>query len=307
MSYPKISIVTPSFNQDEFLEQTIQSVVSQNYPNLEYIVIDGGSSDNSPAIIKNYSDNLSYWISEPDGGHGNGLNKGFSRSTGEIMGWINSDDMLTAWSLRTVAEIFTKFPHVNWIHGTNSFWNRQGQMIDASETRKNVYDYLTGNYAWIQQESVFWRRSLWDKAGGKITEELKFMVDSELWSRFFLIDKLYTVNCVLSGYRTYGDNSAHKNYSTCISEMQSIVMALESKCDARVLRNAKSLRQIMKATYFPLVRKTIGVSYAQKIIGITAGRTIWKKLFNETGYNIISWDIAKNDWVETRRPFRSFR
>ncbi len=300
MNYPKISIVTPSFNQDEFLEQTIQSVVSQNYPNLEYIVIDGGSSDNSPAIIEKYSDKLSYWVSEPDGGHGNGLNKGFSQSTGEIMGWINSDDMLTAWSLRTIAEIFTKFPHVNWIHGTNSWWNRQGQMINASETRKNIYDYLTGNYAWIQQESVFWRRSLWDKAGSIITTDLEFMVDGELWSRFFLIDELYTVNCVLSGYRTYGDNRAGKNYSTCISEMQDLVMKLESKCDPKVLRNAKSLRRIIKAAQLLPIRKTIGASYAQRIVGRTVGR----KLFNETGYKTISWDTATNDWVENRRPFR---
>ena len=166
MNHPKISIITPSFNQEEFIEDTLRSVVLQEYPNLEYIVIDGGSSDHSVDIIRNYSDKISYWTSEHDGGHGAGLNKGFKQSTGEIMGWINSDDLLTSWSLRSVAEIFTKFPHVNWIQGFTSSWNRQGQMTGSSRNPKNIYDYLTGNYAWIQQESVFWRRSLCDKAGG---------------------------------------------------------------------------------------------------------------------------------------------
>lgn len=93
MNYPKISIVTPSFNQSEFLELTIRSVLDQGYPNLEYIVIDGGSTDGSVDIIKKYADKISYWVSEKDGGQYDAINKGFARSSGEIMGWINSSDL----------------------------------------------------------------------------------------------------------------------------------------------------------------------------------------------------------------------
>ncbi len=92
MNYPKISIVTPSFNHAQFLEETILSVITQNYPNLEYVIIDGGSTDGSVDIIKKYEKHLTYWVSEPDNGHGDALNKGFAKSTGEIMAWINSDD-----------------------------------------------------------------------------------------------------------------------------------------------------------------------------------------------------------------------
>ena len=107
MNYPKISIVTPSFNQGIFLEATIQSVLNQNYPNLEYIVIDGGSTDNSVKIIKKYEKYLSYWVSESDRGQSHAINKGFTISTGEIMGWLNSDDLYTSGALNHVANVFS--------------------------------------------------------------------------------------------------------------------------------------------------------------------------------------------------------
>jgi glycosyltransferase involved in cell wall biosynthesis len=166
MSLPKISIVTPSYNQGRFLEETILSVLDQGYPDLEYVLIDGGSGDDSVDIIKKYQQNLHYWVSEKDEGHGHAINKGFSRTTGEIMAWINSDDKYTPWSFKVVSEIFTQFPHVMWIVGFNSWWNSDGAMTGAARIQKKIYDYLLGNYAWIQQESVFWRRSLWDKVGG---------------------------------------------------------------------------------------------------------------------------------------------
>lgn len=109
---PKISVVTPSFNQAPYLEACLSSVLSQNYPNLEYIVIDGGSMDGSLAIIRAHQADLSYWISAPDSGYADALNKGFERCTDEIVCWLNSDDMQTPWELSTVAEIFMQFPDV---------------------------------------------------------------------------------------------------------------------------------------------------------------------------------------------------
>lgn len=300
MTHLKISIVTPSFNQEEFLEQTILSVSKQKYPNLEYIVIDGGSSDSSLEIIKKYSSVINYWVSEKDNGHGDGLNKGFSVSTGEIMGWINSDDMLTSWSLRTVEEIFSKFPHVHWIQGFTSSWNRTGQMTWAGRNPKNIYDYLIGDYAWIQQESVFWRRSLWEKAGGAISTDMKFMVDGELWSRFFLYEQLYTVDCVLGGWRSYGINRASQNYLECLKEMEGAIEKMRSKCLSQVLATAEELLRYKNLARSRAALKTIGSGNTVKILAKTAA----KKVFMNACYRTISWDLESNSWVEKTIPFR---
>ena len=115
--YPKISIITPSYNQGQFLEQTILSILSQDYPNLEYIIMDGGSSDNSVEIIRKHEDNLTYWVSEPDKGQSDAINKGFQRATGDILTWLNSDDYYLPGTLHTVAEYFTQHPDVECIYG----------------------------------------------------------------------------------------------------------------------------------------------------------------------------------------------
>src|SRR6266540_2247918 len=113
--YPRISIITPSFNQGAFLEQAIRSVIVQNYPNLEYVIIDGGSTDNSIEIIKKYEKHLHYWISEKDNGQYDAINKGFAKSSGVIMGWLNSDDMYCPWALKTVSSIFSECPNIEWL------------------------------------------------------------------------------------------------------------------------------------------------------------------------------------------------
>jgi glycosyltransferase involved in cell wall biosynthesis len=200
----KISIVTPSFNQREFLEDTIRSVVEQEYPDVEYFVIDGGSTDGSVDIIKKYCHRITYWTSEPDGGQYCAINKGFSRSTGEIMGWINSSDAYYPWTFETVVEVFTQFPDVQWISGVASNFDvgRAPRHIDIAFP--NRYDFLAGNCT-LQQESIFWRRSLWERAGAGLNESVKYAADTELWFRFFQLAPLYYVNTLLGGFRYHGD------------------------------------------------------------------------------------------------------
>ncbi|MEO6731334.1 MAG: glycosyltransferase family 2 protein [Ferruginibacter sp.] len=206
--YPKISIVTPSFNQGEFIEETILSVITQNYPNLEYIIIDGGSTDGSVDIIKKYEKYLSYWVSEPDKGHGDALNKGFVRTTGDIMAWVNSDDKYFPWTLETVAQVFTQHEDINWIVGLYSNFDRKGSITSVRAEYRNIYSYIFRDLH-IQQESVFWRRAMWTKTGGYIDASKPLMIDTELWCRFFLQDELWHLDRVLGGYRMTGLNRAH--------------------------------------------------------------------------------------------------
>ncbi|MFO1019589.1 MAG: glycosyltransferase family 2 protein [Planctomycetales bacterium] len=211
---PKISIVTPSFNQGLFLEETIQSVVNQEYPNLEYIVIDGGSTDGSVDIIKKYADKITTWVSEPDGGQYDAINKGFARSTGDIMAWINSDDLYVNGNLSIVAEIFASFPQVQWI--TSRFpliADKDSRFVNCNYnegfTRKgffrgeNLSPRFKGGQDWIQQESTFWRRSLWEKVGGCVDASLKMAGDFDLWARFYKETELYTVGTPLAGFRVH--------------------------------------------------------------------------------------------------------
>ncbi|MCB9233900.1 MAG: glycosyltransferase [Bacteroidia bacterium] len=204
MQFPKITVITVNYNLADYLEATLKSVLDQNYPNLEYIVIDGGSTDGSVEIIQKYADRLAYWESAKDEGFIHALQKGFSKSTGEIMGWLNSDDLYFPGSLFAVAAIFNQFPQVDWLMGLPAEWTDKGYAISRATlpyARWTQRRYLTCDFQFIMQEATFWRRSLWEKAGSKVDTDLKMAVDTELWARFFRHAKLHTTTTLLGGFR----------------------------------------------------------------------------------------------------------
>jgi glycosyltransferase involved in cell wall biosynthesis len=210
---PRISIVTPSFNQGQFLEECMDSVLSQKYPNLEYIVMDGGSTDNSIEIIKKYQKHLAYWQSKPDGGQYKAINEGFKKTSGEIMAWLNSDDKYHSAALLKVAYLFSNHKGIEWLMGRPTVFDRDGNFIYISAEYlpsycREKYLFTTYREPCIQQESTFWRRSLWEKAGGMLRTDLDFAGDMELWVRFFRYAQLFTVEMLLGGYRLHGNQKA---------------------------------------------------------------------------------------------------
>ena len=215
-SWPKISLVTPVFNSARYLEAAIRSVLSQAYPNLEYIIVDGGSVDGSVAIINRYAAQLHRWISEPDQGMYDAINKGFAHSSGEIMGWISATDMLHAGSLFTVGNVFQSFPDVEWITGRPTGFSDDGMAVEVLKLRRwSRMAFLAGANRYIQQESTFWRRTLWERAGGRVDSSRRSGSDFELWVRFFRHAKLYSVDALIGGFRSHPDSLGLQNLAEC--------------------------------------------------------------------------------------------
>ena len=238
-SYPKISYVTPVYNQVEYIEQTILSVINQDYPNYEYIVVDGGSTDGTLDIIRKYESRIFKWVSEPDTGMYNALNKGFHLTSGEIMGWINGDDILLPGAFFNMYKLFDDLPQVNWIQGLNSFLNAKGHLINTQVPKKfSLVKFLNGDFKWIQQESTFWRRDLWEKAGGKLDDRLKLAGDFELWFRFFQFTKLYNTSIPIGAWRKREGQLSASQLENYLAEVEQIINSYERNdaLDRRLFR-----------------------------------------------------------------------
>lgn len=225
MTYPRITVVTPSLNQGEYIEATIRSVLDQGYPNLEYIIIDGGSTDGTLPIIRKYASRLAYWASEPDAGLYDAVQKGFGRATGQILAWLNSDDLYHPRAFFVVAEIFDRFDEVRWIQGMPSSFDEAGRTVAVRNFRKwHKLDQLSEPIRSIQQESCFWRRSLWEETGARFDGRLKLAGDFELWSRFFQRAELFCVRTVLAGFRVRGANQLSRDRrEEYLSECRAII------------------------------------------------------------------------------------
>lgn len=173
---PRISIVVPSFNQGMFIDATLQSIIHQQYPNLELIVVDGGSTDNTLDVIKQYEDHLAWWVSEPDTGQTSAINKGFMRSSGDVMAWINSDDIIAPGALHKIAEYFIYNPKVHAVYGNRIIINEAGLEIG----RWVLPPHSSRVLKWVDfvpQETLYWRREAWDLVGARLDETFCFAMD----------------------------------------------------------------------------------------------------------------------------------
>jgi hypothetical protein len=233
----RISIVLPSLNQVQWLRGCLDSILSQNYPDLELIVMDGGSTDGSVEIIKSYSDRIAYWHSGPDGGQYRAIEDGFERATGDVFAWLNADDLYLPWTLRTVASIFEQLPAIEWLTSTQpSVVSGAGEVLACGASRSVSKEaFLEGLYiprnkkslGVVVQEGTFWRRSLWERTVPRFTEDAPLAGDFELWCRFFMTADLHNLALPLaamtqhSGQRSNDGARYHAEASHVLSQLRS--------------------------------------------------------------------------------------
>lgn len=206
-SWPKISIVTPSYNQGQFMERTILSVLNQNHPNLEYIIIDGGSTDKSVEIIKKYEKYLAYWVSEKDNGQADAIRRGFEKSSGKILAYLNSDDVYLPGTLVRVAKAFQRNSEIKIVYGNEYLIDKKDEVI--GERRLTPYipfisklGFLYGGFG-IYQPASFWNRELYFDVGG-IDADFCHCMDNDLFTRFALGQaKWKFIRQPLAGFRIH--------------------------------------------------------------------------------------------------------
>jgi len=219
--YPLVSIVTPSYNQKNFLEDTILSVLDQDYPALEYFVIDGGSTDGSVEIINKYADRLAGWVSEPDQGQTEAINKGFARSQGEIMAWLNSDDLYHPGAVRSAVEFFQKNPGIGLVYGDTDLIDSSGRGIAMFNAQQTSYQRLMKGGVYIPQPAAFWRRGLWEKSG-PLDPSFYFAMDYDLWVRFAKLAPIQYFPELWASFRIHGEGKTTVSDDRCWPEMRKV-------------------------------------------------------------------------------------
>lgn len=203
MNTPRFAIVTPSFNQATYLEETITSVLAQNYKHVDYIIMDGGSTDASLKIIQKYSEHLVHWESAPDKGQADAINRGFARSTGDILAWINSDDTFEPDASASVAAAFRNHPEIDLVYGEGWYIDDHGQRVRPCKfVRPHFQRAYIANKDPILQQSAFWRRSLWERVGSLDTT-LNWVFDWDWFLRSHAIGRFHYLPQFLANYRVH--------------------------------------------------------------------------------------------------------
>jgi glycosyltransferase involved in cell wall biosynthesis len=177
-----VSIVTPSYNQARFIEDTVQSVISQDYPHIEYLIVDGGSTDNTVELIRKYESKLAWWISERDMGQTDAINKGFARATGGILAWINSDDTYEPGAVSAAVKYLQEHPDIGMVYGDCNYIDEDGKVIGRFNSMQTSYHLIRQGYNHIPQQTMFFRADLWRQVG-PLDPSFHFAMDYDLWTR----------------------------------------------------------------------------------------------------------------------------
>lgn len=218
LSLPLVSIVTPSFNQARYLEHTIRSVLDQDYPKLEYIIVDGGSNDGSPEIIRRYSDRLAWWVSEKDRGQTDAINKGFAHARGEYLAWLNSDDTYEPGAIREAVDFLRTQPEVGLVYGDANFIDENGRKLGRFPAAQTDYRRLRQGYVHIPQQSAFWRADLWHRVG-PLDPSFFFAMDYDLWVRLAALAPVRYVPRNWANFRLHTQGKTISADDRCWPEM----------------------------------------------------------------------------------------
>jgi len=238
LHYPKISIVTPSYNQGEFIEQTILSVINQNYPNLEYIIIDGGSSDQTVDIIKKYEKYISYWESVPDKGQTDAINKGFSKCTGEIFNWINSDDYYEPNVFFTIAECFESNPNIHVLCGKEWGFNNENpsekKLHEGSIIKESIYETLYIGI--IDQPCTFFKKKIIENYF-PLEIGLRYVMDKKIWWSYLIEngkENILSIDKVFTNFRLHPSSKTVSMSNDFIKETNELKYSLLKKMNAPI-------------------------------------------------------------------------
>ena len=215
---PLVTVVTPSFNQASFLEETINSVLNQTYPNIEYIIIDGGSSDGSLEIIKKYASRLAHWVSEKDRGQTDAINKGFALAKGEVLAWLNSDDTLLPNAIEEAVAFLSENPDAGMVYGDANYIDEKSKVIGKFPAAETDLPRLRRGYVHIPQQASFFRKSLWEKVG-PLDPEFFFAMDYDLWVRLAERTELKYLPRIWANFRLHADAKTISADDQCWPEM----------------------------------------------------------------------------------------
>lgn len=215
---PLVSIVTPSYNQARFLKATIESVLNQSYPNIEYIIIDGGSQDGSVELIEEYADQLAFWVSEKDQGQTDAINKGFARAKGEILAWLNSDDTYNPDAVAKAVAYLQQHPEVGLVYGDTDFIDEHGDVLGRFPAAQTSHQRIRRGYVHIPQQAAFWRADLWQQVG-PLDPSFYFAMDYDLWVRLSAVSEIRYVPGVWANFRLHGDSKTIQDDDRCWPEM----------------------------------------------------------------------------------------
>jgi glycosyltransferase involved in cell wall biosynthesis len=215
---PLVSVITPSFNQAAFLEETICSVIEQDYSRFEYIIIDGGSTDGSVDIIKKYANYLAGWVSEKDKGQTDAINKGFALAKGEILAWLNSDDTYQPGAISQAVSCLIDHPEIGMVYGDANFIDANGKIIGRFPAAQTDYKRLRRGYVHVTQQAAFFRANLW-KQVGPLDPTFYFAMDYDLWVRLAAQAPLLYVPKTWANFRLHGDSKTIAEDDRCWPEM----------------------------------------------------------------------------------------
>lgn len=215
---PTVTVVTPSYNQADYLEETIRSVLHQDYPHLEYIIVDGGSTDGSVEIIRKYSDKLAWWISEPDQGQTDAINKGFAKANGDILAWLNSDDTYLEGAISEAVDYLEANPEVGMVYGDANLINDDGNILGRFPARQTDFRKLMRGFVHIPQQAAFFRAQLWHQVG-PLDPTFYFAMDYDLWVRLSQLSTLHYHPRLWANFRLHGGAKSLEADDRCWPEM----------------------------------------------------------------------------------------